>query len=669
MRRTIQRRGVAVTACLAVVALVAQASASATAPGQDAGGLSPGQEQAVAAGLQVAPKSAGARSAGSSVNPYTAQVPDLTKVDFAAWRERLAAAGKQRQKSPGLAEARRAANARTPAAAATVVHDEQEPAGTSGSNDTVADAERIPGFGTAGNRNNLLRILGEKAALPVPAPRAVPAGAEDNGAIPLATDTPVAAQTAITTTGQLGDGPHGSAGDGSNDFDFYEVALVAGQTLTVETSSTAFTDTVIALYEAGGGDPVIVDDDSGPSLFSSRFDYRVAEAGTYYVLVAGYSQDGPLPADPNDSGSGAGGADEGPYNLRITQARQDYDNYAVRLRPGDVLGGVANGLANALTVYRPDGTQMVGSKYLDASSLYAPQSPLPGGGNTTFAYVAEEAGWYVLAVDGDPGDYAVQLEAYRPGAETDRKQRQVVVLDFEGGRVNTGIWGGPGQRELSPFSAFVSRWGIPRSRERALINQITRDVQDNLQHEVAEGGLNPGLQVEVVNTRTNPGLRDRTQVRENVSRVVVGGTIEESGIPTIGIAQYIDPGNYGHEDTALVLLDILSSDDPEEPASLNTYLTEASDRERFVSRAVSNVTAHEVGHMIGSYHTDNQSETVNLMDSGGAGFENLFGVGPDGVGGTADDPDVAFEEDTYSPVEGFTGLEDTQNVTAWAYPG
>ena len=56
------------------------------------------------------------------------------------------------------------------------------------------------------------------------------------------------------------------------------------------------------------------------------------------------------------------------------------------------------------------------------------------------------------------------------------------------------------------------------------------------------------------------------------------------------------------------------------------------------------------------------------MDSGGANFQNLFGVGPDGIGGTAHDPNVKFGEDDYTPVEGFTGIEDTLNVTAWAYP-
>ena len=118
-----------------------------------------------------------------------------------------------------------------------------------------------------------------------------------------------------------------------------------------------------------------------------------------------------------------------------------------------------------------------------------------------------------------------------------------------------------------------------------------------------------------------------------------------------------------------MLLDVLSA--PAGPASsLNTYINASSDRIAFVTAAVANVTAHEVGHTIGSYHTDNADEIHNMMDSGGANFgQNLYGVGPDNVGGTADDENIEFQTDTYSPVEGFTGLEDTENVTSWAYAG
>ena len=59
----------------------------------------------------------------------------------------------------------------------------------------------------------------------------------------------------------------------------------------------------------------------------------------------------------------------------------------------------------------------------------------------------------------------------------------------------------------------------------------------------------------MLNARTNPELIGQ----ENVSRIYVAGTIAETGISTIGIAQYIDPGNFGHQDEAIVLLDVLSA--------------------------------------------------------------------------------------------------------------
>jgi hypothetical protein len=138
------------------------------------------------------------------------------------------------------------------------------------------------------------------------------------------------------------------------------------------------------------------------------------------------------------------------------------------------------------------------------------------------------------------------------------------------------------------------------------------------------------------------------------------GTIDESGVSTIGIAQSIDPGNFDTEESALVLLDLLSDPGgPDVPYSLNTYMTSASDRIAFVGQAVGNVTAHEAGHFFGNWHTDNSSPRVNLMDAGGENFQNLFGVGPDQVGGTADDVDVDFGDDAFEPEEGFVGIEDT----------
>ncbi len=645
--------GLAAAACLVTPAL------SGAAPGSD-NGLTPSQAEALDLGIQVAPKGGSSLAKGPlTPNPWLANLPDVTDADYFTWNKRMHEAADRRASSAKLAANRRAATSVLPPA---FVHDEEEPAGTAGSNDTAADAEPVPEFGTAAAKNPRVRILGALADLAGATPRTITTE-EDQGSIPLATDTGIDGSGAVRSTSVLGDGPHGSvSGDGSNDFDFFKVTVGAGQSIMANTEGTpAGLDTVLTVY-AADGTPLAADDDGGTGLLSNVA-FSPDAPGDYYVLVAGYDFFGPLPNDPDDSGSGNGGADEGAYNLAISVQRVDRDFYAVRLRPGDTVGAVGDGGATGLSITTPSGEERVGGVGTDASSLYPPTSPLPGGGNTTIAYVAEEAGWYAVEVSGAVGPYDVTVEAYRPGTQGDRGRRQTVLLDFAPGRVNTGTWGGPGVRNVSPFAAFVPQWGIARTSARRLENRIVNQVRANLQAEIA--GTNTRVNVDVLNARGNEALIGQ----ENVSRIYVAGTIAETGISTIGIAQYIDPGNFGHQDEAIVLLDVLSA--PAGPASsLNTYLDATSNRIRFVSAAVANVTAHEVGHTIGSYHTDNADEVHNMMDSGGANFgQNLYGVGPDNVGGTADDENIEFETDVYSPVEGFTGLEDTENVTSWAYAG
>ncbi len=650
---------------LAAVALTlpfAAVGAPLPAAVDDDGSLTPGQLEAVEAGFQVAPKTSDEqRGAAAVLNPFMANLPDLTKADYATWVERMADEGKARAGSASLAglQSQASPGADTPA----VVHDEEEPTGTAGSNDSVENAERVTTFGTTATKNNRLRILGSFADL-APAVDDLAPTTEDNGSITLATDSTIDGEGAVETDSTIGDGPHGSSGDDTNDFDFYAVDVEAGRSLVADTEgSPAGFDSILAVYDAAG--EVVASDDDGGTGVLSALTYTPEAAGTYYVMVGGFSLAGPLPADPFDSGSGSGGADEGAYHLTVSAQQVDADFYSVRLRPGDVVGGVANGVATGLAVTTPSGEQRVGSVGLDASSLYPPTSPLPGGGNTTLAYVAEEAGWYAVQATGGTGAYDLTVEGYRPGTQGDAGRRQTVLLDFAPGRVNTGIWGGPGTRELSPFSAFIAKWGLARSQERQLENRITNTVRANIQTEVEEAGLNDSVNVDVVTTRTHPELEGMP----NVSHVYIAGTIAESGLNTIGIAQFIDPGNYGHEDQAIVLLDVLSN--PAGPiSSLNTFMNASSDRLKFVSSAVGNVVAHEIGHTIGSYHTDFSNDVHNIMDSGGGFFaQNLYGVGPDMIGGTADDENTMFETDTYSPAEGFTGLEDTLNVTAWGYAG
>ena len=76
-----------------------------------------------------------------------------------------------------------------------------------------------------------MRILGELFAPDVEAPDVDTT--EDQGSIPLATDTGIPAEAdGATITSEIGDGPHGSAGTGNGDFDFFKVTATAGQALT-----------------------------------------------------------------------------------------------------------------------------------------------------------------------------------------------------------------------------------------------------------------------------------------------------------------------------------------------------------------------------------------------------------------------------------------------------
>jgi hypothetical protein len=602
-------------------------------------------EAAAASGRPKAPP--GARPAGP--DPYLADLPAGAHPDYAGWARYLKSQApsrlKARLKTAGLAAA-----APPPA----VVVDEDEIDGTWGGNDVPVNAQRIAGFGTGAKQHSRIRVLGSLDNEPIDAV-GVPAAPEDDGSIPLAGDTGISAlRNGAVIDSEIGDGPHGHrTGDGSDDFDFYRLTATAGQVVTAGTATPdGPLDTVLELWSADGT-LLAVDDDSGAGL-DSEISYSVPADGDYYVSVAAY---GGLPGDPFDSGSGGGIGEplpptEGPYTLTVGAGGVDTDFFAVKLKPGDVLGASVAGSPAYLTVYDTTPREVHGSEQ-DASVVYPMASPLPAGGNAVTDYVATKAGWHYIGVARGSGAYDITVEAYRPPLEG-ATPVQTVFLDFDGARVNTGVFGGSGNRDLSPFAAFITRWGLTRADEDALIDAVVAGVTENLKKDMAAAGLNSRFKLRVRNSKDDPDPWGKP----NVSRIVVGGTVAESGVDTIGISQSIDPGNFETEETALVLLDYLSAPAGDD-ASLNTYITPASDKVAFLGHALGNVIAHEGGHFFGNYHTDNADDRPNVMDAGGGGFGTLFGVGPDGVGGTVDDIDVDFGDDQFIPQEGFAGTEDT----------
>ncbi|MBB5850454.1 PPC domain-containing protein [Amycolatopsis umgeniensis] len=551
-------------------------------------------------------------------------------------------------------EARARSSAQNP-----LPYKEKEPPGTTGANDSLAKAEHIAGFGTQRAKNPKVRLTGDlKPDTSIPT---LPPAAEPSDAFGQASETGVGTvRRSVRTNGTIGDGPYGSAGDGTGDFDFYRVSAGATPvTFSARTlTPTGDLDTLLALFDKDG--LWTINDNVGGST-DSAISFTIPPGREFFLVVAS----GPfgLPSDPTKPGTGGGVRTEGPYELTIASGpSEDLDYYSFDLRAGDVLGASLAGGGTRLAVYDPAGREVFGSSQ-DATSIFSTASPMPGGGNAVVDFVAPREGRYRLGVEAGENAYDVKLEAFRPGTETaPRGSVHTIFLDFDGARVNTSIYGtGGGIRDLSPLSSFLPRWGLNARDERALTDAIIATVKENLERDLVAKGTNPKFALRVLNSRDHADPWGQS----NVSRVVVGGTTAESGILTIGIAQSIDAGNFGKEETALVLLDEISS--PSGSVwSLNTYFGPGSDKIAFVGRAVGNITSHEAGHMSGSWHTDLTNTVPGIMDPGGNPAV-MFAVGPDGRGGTADDPDLDLVEEGISPSEGFTGIEDTLNRSAWAF--
>ncbi len=338
-----RRAGVASVA-VAALALTGLVGGVSGAQGATSGKGDPATTErlARAAGFQLGVKHAshpteriGGRSYPAA-NPYLAQLRSTRLVDWSYWRRRLAQDGQQT--APSAAAQRGLMSAKV-AVPTPYIHEEQEPVGTRGVNDTQPSAEGLDAFGT-GRANQAVSVRGA-LSLPIVTTTGIRTR-EDQGSIPRATATGIPSKRhGITTRSHIGDGPHGRSRDRHGDFDFYKVRARAGEAIRVSTRGSRI-DTVLVVYDARGR---IVDanDDLSETSIASALTYSVSTTGDYYVMVVGFSDRGPVPASPFRSGSGSGAGDQGRYSLTLKVSPLDEDFYGVHLDSGDVLGGTLNG--------------------------------------------------------------------------------------------------------------------------------------------------------------------------------------------------------------------------------------------------------------------------------------------------------------------------------------
>lgn len=604
-----------------------------------AAGLSTAAAQAPKA-LDRAPRSA---------NPYTAFLPAGVVPDYAYWDTALAREATARMARLG------------PARRAALVYDEVEAADARGANDDFDTAEVIGGFGTSADA--ALRIRGGFAPAFDGTPVETTPFPEEDGSIGTASDTGLSNGAAIVIRGAvLGDGAFGAT---TGDFDFYAVTVDDSEpTLIVDIDTpTGDLDPTLTVIDAAGNVGAFNDDTDG---LDSYIEVKLPGAGTYYVIVSSYDS---APGDVTDPASGDGANTTGPYDLLIGLGAIDQDAYAFDLRAGDIIGvGDGTGGVASVELYAPDGELRIGSQQ-DLSGIYPTDSPLLGAGASlaSAAFVAPADGRYRLLVKGS-GPYEVGVLAFRPRLEADPAvERQTLFIDFDGATIDAVslFGGGNATATLSPLSAFLPGWGLEASDEDALIDAILASLEETLRDDFLTAGNNRASSVEILNSRDHADPFGQP----GVSRLIVGGTIDELGIETIGIASTIDPGNFGLEDTAVTLLDLLSIADPTDdsfPNSLNQYaVAGGATRIDVVAQGVGNITAHEAGHFLGLFHTDQFNDVPNIIDQGG-NLANTVGVGADLTLGTADDVDVDFVPDEFVAGEGLIGIEDGTNAIAFA---
>lgn len=599
-----------------------------------------------------APKSPYGRFAAkpSGPNPYLSFLPAGANPDYTGWQAWLREEGKAKRMLQAPVDLSKLIGA-----------GESEP------NDSLATADAIVGFGSGSGEDPAADVAGTIPAMP--APTVIGPFAEDNGAIPLAITTGVTSGTTVRTSATIGDGPYGAT---SGDFDFYKVvASAAGDEILIDVDTPqpycCDLDPFVSIFDAAGNLLAFNDDQPAGGTYDSYLLYGVPAAGTYYVVIGAYLS--PFPTNPFNSSTGNGLASTGTYDVAIGLNAIDRDHFAIQLEPGDVVSANligSNGVRVAL--FDPSGTQRIGASSNVNSIL---PGPFPQGGVAGFTYVAEGPGAWAVRVGSQPGAYTLELRVFRPALEQGVVgHAQKLFVDFDGATLDPAIFGGsPGAAVLSPLSSFLTGWGLAPGDENAVIDGIIAAITENLSIDMRVLALNGDF-----DTTALPGDFDVVLLNSrdhadpfgdpDVSRLVIGGTIAELGIGTIGISQWIDPGNFSAADTAVVLLDLLSGP-ASDPNSLNQFaLAGGLTKIDLVARGVGNVASHEAGHFFASFHTNQFDAQPNIMDQGG-NLPNTVGVGPDLTLGTGDDADVDFGQDQYVPNEGFTGIEDTLNATAF----
>jgi hypothetical protein len=347
----------------------------------------------------------------------------------------------------------------------------------------------------------------------------------------------------------------------------------------------------------------------------------------------------------------------------------DVDTFKVTLRAGDILDIATLGSAGEFNVLDSQGQLWFG--VVDNQSFgYPADSPLQNTGSAVYAQVVPRDGDYyiTLAPSDGTGAYTLGLRAYRPIIESyPIGTKQKIFVDFDGGFFPRSVFLGagipaPGFVRIPSLRESLPLLGIEQTDTAALNRLIDLSIAETKRMYGALGAngtngdfINTGIPgdfgIEILNSRdhADPGFDPL------VTRVILGGTVNDIEIDTIGISSTIDIGNFSMDDIVIGALDSILAIGSNPPIAPTSSIVDA------MGDFLAALITHEAGHSFGMRHTSGPNTVLNIMDEGpGSNFDLWIGSGADGIYGTVDDVDFDFATDVYSFNEGLYGF----NITA-----
>jgi hypothetical protein len=357
--------------------------------------------------------------------------------------------------------------------------------------------------------------------------------------------------------------------------------------------------------------------------------------------------------------------------LPLVNGVRDVDYFAFDAVAGDVitvkLNSAATGIPFDVSIVTAGDSPIIGSTLNQLGGISPPTSPLS---DTTspvaFAKVIPTTGRYYVRVSDGTQTYSLRLEARRPSIEAEPiGTRQIVFVDFDGATISPGTFGLPVTTRIPSMIDTLVGFGFTPQDENALIDGVMAVIHNRFNTQLSAFGANgyyrqdgvPGaFDIEFRNSRDHAdpwGL-------PNVSRLIVGGDEFDLGIPTRGIAESVDIGNFDREETGIVLPGVMFPEIVAIPRAPGLSLLSA------MAAGLGQTGSHEIGHFIGARHQFNGNNVRTLMDSGGQEYGvSRLGTGVDGIWGTADDIDIGFGRDRYAIVEGLIGTVDHRATMAF----